>query len=202
MNAVTECKCANSQLTHIVEEFEVSDDLKAPFTVILNNAVEVTTDADSGKVASYKIPDLDGLIRAVTTSRIAHPYKLSGPEIKFVRKAIGLKQKELATKIELTPEHLSRCENGALPISPSAEKLFRIFAFKTVLKLHKIESCDEKTEILDTLDRLFDDLKPVPAFDAGSELVFHFRRVPVTTGDSTDDSSPDDGRWDGDAMAA
>src|SRR5690242_459562 len=119
-------------VTRVVDRFEASD-LGAPFKVVLNHSVKVTYDVATGEVVSYKIPDLDGLLWAVVITRILHPRKLFGADIKFIRKALGLKQKELASKIDLTIEHLSRCETNTLVMSPGSEKLFRIFALKSAL---------------------------------------------------------------------
>lgn len=184
--------------TRVVDKFEAKD-LGAPFTVILNNSVQVSYDNATGDAVSYRIPDLDGLLRTIVITRILHPRKLFGADIKFVRKVIGLKQKDLAGKIELSVEHLSRCETEALVMSPSSEKLLRIFALKTALKLHKMKSCVEKTKLEDALDRLFDGMKPVSVFDVKDRLVLNFYR---NRPEETDDDSSDDGHWNGDVDQA
>lgn len=185
--------------TRVDDRFEAKD-LGAPFKVILHDSVEVSF-SETGEVLSYKIPDLEGLLRAIAISRILHPRKLFGPDIKFVRKAVGLKQKELAGKIATTVEHLSRCETGALPMSPMMEKLFRVFVLKTALKLHKMKACDAKSKLEDALDRLFDGVEPVSAFDINDELELSFHRSRVhALGDGDDE--PDDGHWDGELEAA
>lgn len=190
MSAVQHGMSANSC---VVESFEAKD-LGAPFKVILDNSVKATIDHSTGEIVNYKIPDLPGLLRVVVMTRLLHPRKLSGPDLKFVRKAIGFKQKELAAKIELSVEHLSRCETDVFPMSPASEKLFRIFAFKSALKLHKIEACKEKTDLEDALDRLFDGIKTLPVHDAQKELVLHFYRGRVSNGKGADNDS--DGHWD------
>lgn len=177
----------------VVEAFEAKD-LGAPFKVILDNSVTATIDGDTGEIVNYTIPDLPGLLQAVVMTRLLHAQKLSGPELKFIRKAIGVKQKDLANKIELTVEHLSRCETGTYPVSPASEKLFRIFAFKSALKLHTIKACKEKSEIEDALDRLFDGVKTIAAHDADHELVLHFRRTKLSDTMGADNDS-DDGCW-------
>lgn len=188
-------------LTRVVDRFEAKD-LGAPFKVILHDSVEVSFSETTGEVLSYKIPDLEGLLRAITISRILHPRKLFGADIKFLRKSVGLKQKELAGKIAATVEHLSRCETGALPMSPMMEKLFRVFILKTVLKLHKMKTCDAKSKLEDALDRLFDAVEPISAFDIYDELELNFHRTrPHVLGDG-DDEPDDGGHWDGELEAA
>lgn len=180
----------------IAEKFLASD-LGAPFRVYLHNSVTITTNEETGEVLSYKIPDLEGLIQAVVIKRVLDPRKLRGAELKFVRKSIGLKQKELAARIDMTPEHLSRCEADALVMSPSTEKLFRVFALKSAIKLNKEKASDAKTELEDAVDRIFDGMKPVSAFDVEHELEMHFSRVPVSG-----DVDSNDGHWDGEQEAA
>jgi len=182
--------------TYVVDQFEATD-LGAPFKVILHRSVRVTYSQDSGELISYSIPDLEGLIRTIVISRVLEPRKLSGADIRFIRKAIGVKQKDMAQRIETSHEHLSRCEAGALVMSPTTEKLLRIFALKTAIKLHKLKSCEAKTKLEDALDKLFDSIKPVAAHDASSELELHFHRSrPSPNLDGGEDIDDANGEWD------
>jgi len=179
--------------TRVEERFEAKD-IGAPFKVILKDAVRVTFDKASGVIVDYSIPDLDGLLANVVLSRILHPRKLAGSHVKFVRKALGIKQKQLAAMVELSPEHLSRCEAGSEVLSPGSEKLLRIYALKMAIKIDRFKACEEKTRFEDAIDKLFDVLKPKAAFDASDELVFEFCRHTVQS--ATQGTKPsDDGRW-------
>ncbi|HVV94269.1 MAG TPA: helix-turn-helix domain-containing protein [Hyphomicrobiales bacterium] len=185
--------------TRVVDQFEATD-LGTPFKVVLHDAVKVTYDK-AGNAVSYAIPDLDGLLKVIVINRVLHPLRFSGGDVRFIRKAIDLKQKDLASVIEVSPEHLSRCENGALPMSPSSEKLMRVFALKTALKLHKLKDCEAKTKLEDALDKIFEVLKPVAVRDAAEQIELHFsrkRRDP----DQRSDGGEDDGPWDGDLAKA
>lgn len=162
--------------TYVAEEFEATD-LGAPFKVVLHGAVKVKKDTETGNLVSYSIPDLEGLIAVIVISRTLHPRKLCGPDIKFIRKALVMKQKELADKLELSVEHLSRCETGAVPMSPATEKLLRILSLKSAMKLHKMKPGAAKTTLEDAMDRVFDAIKSQPVFDADDELAFHFYRA-------------------------
>lgn len=51
--------------------------------------------------------------------------KLNGTEIRFLRKSMGLKSLQLAEKLAVSPEHLSRFENNKQPITEVYEKLLR-----------------------------------------------------------------------------
>ena len=190
--------------SRVVDQFEAMD-LGTPFKVILHQAVRVTYDQKTGEAVSYSIPDLDGLLRTIVISRILEPRKLSGAEIKFIRRSLGVKQKDMAQRIEMSTEHLSRCEIGSLVMSPTSEKLLRIFALKTAMKLNKYKCCDAKTKLEDALDRLFDMMKPVSVFSANDELELHFHRTnPSCTNDNSDDgdASHADGEWNSDPYPA
>jgi DNA-binding transcriptional regulator YiaG len=188
--------------TRVVEKFEAMD-IGAPFKVILSDAVQASFDMATGEMISYSIPDLDGLLGKVVLSRILHPRKLSGADVKFVRKALGVKQKDLATKIELNPETLSRMEAGGQPLGPGSEKLLRIFALKTAFKIDRLKACDEKTRLEDAMDRVFDNLKPTSVFDVVDELVFQFSYRSRPEADAPGDKpSSEDGHWVDKAKAA
>jgi DNA-binding transcriptional regulator YiaG len=180
------------RLGRVSVRFEAID-IGAPFKVVLHGAVRVTEDEATGKQLGYAIPDLEGLIAAVVISRVLHPRKLFGADIKFIRKAISLKQKDLASKLEMTPEHLSRCETDALPMASSSEKLFRILSLKSAMKLHTVKS--GATTIEDALDRVFDRIKPVAVHDASDVLELHFLRARPTS-DGAGSHDPEEGLWE------
>src|SRR6516164_689970 len=111
-----------------VQAYE-ADTLGAPFKVTLLNSVTLGVDPDTGE-ETVQIPDVVGLINAVVHARVRHPRKLSGPEIKFIRNALGIKANKIAKLLEMTPEHFSRCESKLIEkgMSVSSEKLFRMFS--------------------------------------------------------------------------
>lgn len=180
-------------VTRVMEHFDAGD-FGAPFRIILDDCVKVTFD-ENGDMLSYMIPDPDGLMRVVVLTRILNARKLTGADIKFLRKAVCVKQKDLAAAIELMPETLSRCEAGKQPISPASEKLLRLFLFKTAIKHHRIKDCEAKTKLEEALDALFDVLQPVPVHDVNDQLVLHFRRRhDDNAGNDNDDA--DEESWD------
>ena len=143
---LTKVKAPTIDSYQTVERYEAAH-LGAPFKVILHNAVKQYIDADTGKILRTQIPNLSGLRKEVALSRCLHPRKLNGLELKFVRKAIGLKAIELSSLLDITPEHLSRCEGGDRLLSGAAEKLLRVIVLK---KTHIL--ADFVSEILDELE--------------------------------------------------
>jgi DNA-binding transcriptional regulator YiaG len=166
----------------ILPEYTV-DDLETSFKVILVDSARCIEGENGSEIF---IPDQQGLIKQIAVSRAAHPLKLRGRDIKFLRKTLGLKSKDLAEKLDIGPEHLSRCESGDKILSPNSEKVLRtLVLLEAVYVVRKaLEDCDSKTDrISDKISKLLDSLKEVvsglkisPIHTADEELVFHFRR--------------------------
>jgi len=81
------------------------------------------------------IPEHEGLIAAAAIGRVMMPLKLDGSEIRFVRKALGWTAAQLAERIDVTPETISRWEQGHSAISPKCETHLRIVAASTLSEL-------------------------------------------------------------------
>jgi DNA-binding transcriptional regulator YiaG len=90
--------------------------------LLINSALEVEHDG----AAAVIVPDLQGLEAAVAVARATVPDKLSGKEIRFLRKTICMKAAELARFLDVTAETISRWENSKEVISTNAERVFRL----------------------------------------------------------------------------
>lgn len=102
---------------------EHTEDLGGVVVKLLNAAqVSRCTSCDTNMIA---IPDMDGLARAAAISRALIPVRLAGRELKFLRRALDMSQKEFAEAMELTPETVSRWENDARGVGGMCEKLVR-----------------------------------------------------------------------------
>jgi DNA-binding transcriptional regulator YiaG len=124
----------------IAESYD-HDTLGAPFKVTLKNSVEVSIDPTTGEEL-VRIPDPMGLIRAVVRCRVRDPRKLSGKELRFVRRAFDLPANKLAAFLHCSAEHYSRCESGGKALSPTAEQVLRLFAYVATL-------CSEPHKLLE-----------------------------------------------------
>ncbi len=71
------------------------------------------------------IPDPQGLARAAAIARALNPTRLSGMEIRFIRRALEMTQKDFAEAMELSHVHVSRWENGHRGVGAAGEKLIR-----------------------------------------------------------------------------
>lgn len=112
----------------------------APFKVVLIDSV-VQEISSSGEIIQTIIPNLDGLLKEVAFARSLYPRKFSPADLKFVRKAIGLKAVDLADLLGVSPEHISRCEKGDRVLSVAAEKLFRVIVLKRRHNPSELANC-------------------------------------------------------------
>lgn len=72
------------------------------------------------------IPNIEGLHQAVARTVIARPSRLSGAEIRYLRKVLGWSGVDFADHMGTTAETVSRWETGATPIGPQADRLLRL----------------------------------------------------------------------------
>lgn len=76
-------------------------------------------------VEMVAIPDMDGLAKSTAIARALNPVKLSGPEVKYMRRVLDMTQADFARAMDLTPETVSRWENDARGVGGTSEKLVR-----------------------------------------------------------------------------
>ncbi len=147
-------KCAGT-LTQNKRDQYSTDMFGIPVTLI--NAVTEESCTVCGEV-NVCIPDHKGLIAALAIARAMEAPKLSGKDIRFMRKALEVPAKTLAEMLEVTVETVSRWENEKLPIGATSEKLLRmvvgivleesapgvVFDRKHVLKMRILSAHDHK----------------------------------------------------------
>jgi transcriptional regulator with XRE-family HTH domain/DNA-directed RNA polymerase subunit RPC12/RpoP len=120
--------------------------------VTLLNAVSEARCPNCETVESTLIPNLNGLIASAAAERVGIPIRLSGQEIRFLRKALNYSGMELAEKLGVRNEAISRYENDAEPMGEHLERLFRTFVY---LRLRRYTRIKVKLEHLLTMH--FDD---------------------------------------------
>ncbi len=72
-----------------------------------------------------EIPNVKALHAVIADALFQKSTSLTGPEIRFVRKEMGLKAKELAAYLGVTQVTVSRWETGTHPIGDSTDRLIR-----------------------------------------------------------------------------
>lgn len=108
--------------------------------VIIEGATFVSDDAG---VAVVKIPNVNGLHRAIAHGIVTRKVMMNGREMRFLRSEMGMTQAELAAMIHREPLTISRWERGETDIDANAETLIRLHA----IKLLKLEVDDDVSEI-------------------------------------------------------
>jgi DNA-binding transcriptional regulator YiaG len=73
-----------------------------------------------------EIPRIDELHRVISSVLIAKSTILSGQELCFLRRTAGISGQDFAELLGISPEHLSRVENGKHAVSNSLDKLSRV----------------------------------------------------------------------------
>jgi len=91
------------------------------------------------------IPDIQGLARAAAMVRALNPARLLGKEVKFIRKALDMTQKQFAEKMELSHEHVSRWENDHNGVGGLSEKLVR---HNACALLHREGICEYDPKVI------------------------------------------------------
>jgi putative zinc finger/helix-turn-helix YgiT family protein len=71
------------------------------------------------------IPHIEELHRLIAKALIEKPNRLSGSEVRFLRKSLGLSGSDFAKRIGVAQETVSRWENDAAAIGGSADRLLR-----------------------------------------------------------------------------
>jgi putative zinc finger/helix-turn-helix YgiT family protein len=91
----------------------------------LRNAVLVHRCADCGEELT-EIPDMQDLVKAVALARAQIPVKLSGNDVRFLRRVFDMTQAEFAAAMGFdSAETISRWENNIRGIGANVEKLLR-----------------------------------------------------------------------------
>lgn len=80
-----------------------------------------------------EIPKIGKLNRLILKDLLEKPTRLTGKEIRFMRKEVGLPAKKFAALMRVTPFHLSRIENEATKqFGESTDTLARLWVLCTV----------------------------------------------------------------------
>jgi len=184
----------NGNTAVILESYDATDLLKAPFKVILKDSVKQVVDSE-GVVLETIIPDPDGLIKAVAQARVLHPHKLVGPELKFLRTALGLRSKDLANAIAVSPEHMSRLEADDKVLSPQCEMLIRIYTYVSALPFTTKKEI-VATQVAKQVGRVFGGLSIRPCHSIDETLEFVLVRKHRNPDIGSLDNDDSNGTWD------
>lgn len=109
------------ELLHVVRE-NVPYRALAGVTLV---GVEVSRCATCGE-AEIAIPRIEALNRSLGAALIAKASRLTGDEVRFLRKSLGWSARTFAARMGTSPETVSRWENGKQSMAQSSERLLRV----------------------------------------------------------------------------
>jgi DNA-binding transcriptional regulator YiaG len=118
-------------MTHTLDRYE-ENLLGLPYPIVLLNAAEEITHPKTGETLGIAIPDAEELAAAVALALCFMPVRLTGAEVRFIRRVMGMTGQDLAAAVEMDAATLSRWEHDKQDIGGWADKAFRMAA---VLKL-------------------------------------------------------------------
>lgn len=75
------------------------------------------------------IPRMDELHRLIAQMVASKSPRLTAQEVRFLRKYLGFSGVDFAATLDVTPETVSRWENGKKQMSPVAERALRLMVF-------------------------------------------------------------------------
>jgi putative zinc finger/helix-turn-helix YgiT family protein len=78
------------------------------------------------------IPHIEALHRAIAVALVRKPARLASEEIRFLRKYLGWSGVDFAAYIGVTPETVSRWEQGKTPMGTTADRLLRMLVVTRV----------------------------------------------------------------------
>lgn len=78
------------------------------------------------------IGNIEALHRAIANALVKKKTPLTGREVRFLRKQIGLNAKELAAVLGVTPVTVSRWENESESVGAANDKLIRLLYIQTI----------------------------------------------------------------------
>ena len=115
--------CSSTDVERVIVESFDYDGFGIP--IILFRSV-LRTECRTCKHFSHAIPRLGELAATVAIDIAMQPTRLTGDKLKFMRKAMSLKARELAVKLNTSPETISRLESNSIEISDAMDLRFRL----------------------------------------------------------------------------
>ena len=126
------------------------DVLGAPFGVRLIGSVR--RDVNDG----ITIPDLPGLVACLTMARLQRDERLSGADLRFVRKSAGVTRTRLEDSFGGGDGDVEAYEKGPRPMTIGLEKYIRLHLFDAARRV----GGPRVTEMMEYMDWIFESWKP------------------------------------------
>ena len=120
------CLQCGGKMTKRREDFEYGD---TGIPDVMLAGVEVSRCARCGEF-EVAVPNVEELHRAIAFAVASQRARLSGIEVRFLRKYLGYSATDFATTIGVDKATVSRWENDKDRIGPIADRLLRLMVFR------------------------------------------------------------------------
>lgn len=120
------------------------------------------------KHEEIEIPAVTLLHELLASMIVRKPASITGPEIKFLRRRVGIQAKEFAERIGLTPVALSRFETGRHRVSRRIDLLIKLSAAALIASRDNKPFPSDLAPLVETLE----------AWDIGSHRLRHVDSAP------------------------
>lgn len=168
---------AKSNSGRIISSFR-ADKIRAPFTVNLIESVEELFNVKNAQ-NEHHIPDLQDLLYSIVLYRVLDSIIMTGSDVKFLRKSLGLRAFEVSKMLSISREHYSRCENDNVPMSNSLETLIRVFILSKISAKLGVRMNYRDMTFQTGIDMIFDISNSYKKSDRYGDIVLNLRRIPV-----------------------
>jgi len=108
--------------------------------------IEVETCPQCGGIYPI-IPKMQELHRAITSVLINKSMPLSGQEIRYLRRWMGVQSQEFASLLGFGPEHLSKVENDRVQLGAAGDRLVRVYAMTKRDRLAFEDICERLDKV-------------------------------------------------------
>jgi transcriptional regulator with XRE-family HTH domain len=102
-----------------------------------------------------EIPAVEDLHNLLAHMIVRQPTPLTGKDVRFLRKRVGLTARQLSARIGRTPEWISQVENGHAPLDRPNDLLFRL-SLGVLAAAKAGKSADDLAPLVDELERVID----------------------------------------------
>ncbi len=102
--------CGSKMISRVLPEYDVGPTIGLPHVFVLNLPALVCSSSSCEDVL-LRGPMLEALSTAALRDVLTHSSELGGVEVRFLRKAVGLTQAELAARLGITRETVARWES-------------------------------------------------------------------------------------------
>ena len=103
-----------------------------------------------------EIPKAEQLHGLLVNALIGKPTALVGPEIRFLRRELGMSGRSFARQLGMTAEHLSRLETGGRTVTQATSLLVRLAVAWELIRRRRIEFPSELQPFVSDLDAASD----------------------------------------------